>query len=518
MNARRIRLVLSLLLATSALACGNSDDTASPDASAGGAGEGAAGASAGASGAGASGAAGKGASGAGGSSSAGGSKPAGGSSGGPAGSNASGGNQAGTSSGGSNGGGSPSGGTSSGGSNQAGTSQAGTSSGGSNQAGASSGGSNSGGSSEAGSNSGGSPSGGTSSGGTSSGGTSSGGTNSGGSPGGGSGGGTNGNPDGKCEIPAEAQAEDISNPTTVVGDGTPASCTGDKVVAAVHAGGVVTFDCGAEPLTIIVPEIAIFNDAGPNKDGSVVIDGGGKITLSGGKANGILYQNTCDQNQHWTTPHCNAQDTPHLVVQNIAFVDAVGSASQDRLGGGAIFVAGGTFKAVNARFAGNSEPDLAQDYAGGAIYGINLTHPTHVVNSTFEGNSGCNGGALGGIGVSWNILNSVFSKNATLGHGQNPAQPGTPGGGLGGAIYADGNDYALTLCGTLLTDNTASDLGSGSIFQVVDNLNGDLNLTSCTFTGNTKDGGVQQGHPSIYVEARDKVGNAGIHLTSTTFD
>ena len=42
-----------------------------------------------------------------------------------------------------------------------------------------------------------------------------------------------GNPDGKCSIPAEAQAEDTSKPTTVVGTGTPASCTGDVFVDAV---------------------------------------------------------------------------------------------------------------------------------------------------------------------------------------------------------------------------------------------------------------------------------------------
>src|SRR5262245_41425501 len=47
-----------------------------------------------------------------------------------------------------------------------------------------------------------------------------------------------GNPDGKCPVPTEAQAEDTSQPTTVVGDGTPASCTGDAFVAAVAKGGI----------------------------------------------------------------------------------------------------------------------------------------------------------------------------------------------------------------------------------------------------------------------------------------
>lgn len=331
--------------------------------------------------------------------------------------------------------------------------------------------------------------------------------------------GPNGNPDGHCPVPNDGLAEDVSHPTTVVGDGTAASCTADKVVAAVHAGGVVTFDCGADPITITVPEIQIYNDGGKNKDGSVTIDGGGKVTLSGGGNNRILYQNTCDQNLHYTTPHCQAQDTPHLVVQNIAFTAGAANATDSVLGGGAIFVGGGTFKAVGVKVTASTQPNLKQDYAGGAIYTFNqATKPVYVVSSTFDGNSGCDGGALGSIGTSWTIINSVLSNNKTLGNGENPAKPGTPGGGLGGAIYNDGNDYTLTLCGDKVDANMAAELGSGSIFQVVDDLSGDLKIDQCAFTGNSNTGSVQSAsHPSIYVEARDKAGNAGVTITQTTF-
>jgi hypothetical protein len=57
-----------------------------------------------------------------------------------------------------------------------------------------------------------------------------------------------GNPEGNAPMPREAQAEDVSTPTTVVGKGTPASCTGDAFVTAVATGGVITFDCGPAPL------------------------------------------------------------------------------------------------------------------------------------------------------------------------------------------------------------------------------------------------------------------------------
>jgi hypothetical protein len=350
-------------------------------------------------------------------------------------------------------------------------------------------------------------------------------SNGGGGPGGDAGSvqvptGPNGNPDGHCSVPSAAVAEDVSQPTTVVGTGTAASCTANAVVAAVQAGGVVTFDCGTAPVTITVPEIQIFNDGGATKDGSVTIDGGGLVTLSGGGQNRILYQNTCDQTLHYTTPHCQNQPAPHLVLQNIALSGGSANASSSVLGGGAMYVGGGTFKAVNVRVASSTQPNLEQDYAGGAIYTFNqATQPVYIVGSTFDGNSGCNGGAFGSIGTSWSIYNSVFSNNKTLGNGENPAQAGTPGGGLGGAIYNDGDSYTLTICGTSFQNNTAADLGSGSIFQVVDDLKGALDIDQSAFSGNSNTGSVQSAsHPSIYVEAADKAGNAGVTITSTTFD
>src|SRR4051812_19114001 len=72
-----------------------------------------------------------------------------------------------------------------------------------------------------------------------------------------------GNPDGHAVIPVEAKAEDVSSPTTVVGSGTPASCTGAAFVAAVAKGGIITFNCGPNPATIVLTSTAkVFNDKG----------------------------------------------------------------------------------------------------------------------------------------------------------------------------------------------------------------------------------------------------------------
>jgi len=104
-----------------------------------------------------------------------------------------------------------------------------------------------------------------------------------------------------------------------------------------------------------------------------------------------------------------------------------------------------------------------------------------------------------------------------VGHGENSARAGTTGGGLGGAISNDGNDFTLSICGTIFDGNQANELGSGAIFQVVDDLNGDLVIDQSTFHANSNQGSVQS-HPGIYVEARDKPGDAGVSITGSTFD
>src|SRR5690606_32238988 len=97
-----------------------------------------------------------------------------------------------------------------------------------------------------------------------------------------------------------------------------ASCTSSAVVQAVARGGIITFNCGPGPVTIVMAQTAkVFNNTGPQ----IVLDGGGLVTLSGGGARRILYMNTCDPAQEWTTSHCNNQDHPRLTVQNLTFVD-----------------------------------------------------------------------------------------------------------------------------------------------------------------------------------------------------
>lgn len=298
-----------------------------------------------------------------------------------------------------------------------------------------------------------------------------------------------GNGEASCSIPAAAGLEDTSLPDQVVGSGTPDSCTAEDFVDAVAAGGVITFDCGADPVVITLDEPAkVFNDTGPE----IVIDGGGLVTLSGGGSSRILYMNTCDSDQVWTTDHCNNQDHPRLTVQNLTFVDArySGTGEDDTTGGGAIWVRGGRLKVVNSRFFNNACADQGPDLGGGAlrVFSQHEGQPVYIVNSTFGGapelgNVGSNGGAISSINVSWTIINSVFSYNRAVGRGGNPAESGTPGGGSGGAIYNDGNTMTLSLCGTRIEYNEVNAYGS-AIFFVSNDFTGDVKIADSTITNN----------------------------------
>jgi hypothetical protein len=161
-------------------------------------------------------------------------------------------------------------------------------------------------------------------------------------------------------VPADAREVNVSDPDWVIGDGTSESCTSDAFVEAVARGGVITFDCGPDPVVITLDRTAkVFNDQNPD----------------------IV---PCDQAQVWTTSHCNDQDHPRLTVQNLTFVE--GDAKSEEDGGGAIFVRGGRFKVVNTRFFNNVCHDVGPDVGGGAIrvFAQHQDLPVYVVNSTPE--------------------------------------------------------------------------------------------------------------------------------------
>jgi hypothetical protein len=271
-----------------------------------------------------------------------------------------------------------------------------------------------------------------------------------------------GNPNGTAAVPPEAAAEDTSKPTRVIGTGTPASCTSQAVADAVAAGGVITFSCGPNPHTIPMAATAKVRTR-------VVLDGGGRITLSG-------------QGQRRVLDH-NGQ---RLVIQNITLADGNSTGdTSDGGGGGALIVRGGQLKVVNSRFANNKCDTNGPDLGGAAIRVTDWADdvPVHITSSTFEGGVCSNGGALSSIGTSWVVLNSLMKGNKAIGRGANPARPGTPGGGSGGAIYNDGNTFTLRIAGSLIEDNQANE-GGGAVFFVSNDNSGSMSVEGSTLRRN----------------------------------
>lgn len=308
---------------------------------------------------------------------------------------------------------------------------------------------------------------------------------------------------GACLVPPEAQLVDTSRPASVVGDGTVASCTSDAVVQAVAKGGVITFNCGAAPVTITLAATAkVFNN-----QPDVVLDGGGKVTLSGGGVRRVLYQNTCDQNQVWTSPRCDLQSNPTLTLQRITLRDgnATGQTyGQGAEGGGALFVRGGQVRIINSRFFKNTTELTGPDLGGGAVR-LFGTQQALVVGSTFGGdallgNTSSNGGAISTLGASLAIYNTEISHNQALGRGQNPALPGTPGGGSGGAIYQDGNAFDLSMCGATVSNNRAVEGGS-AIFYVSNNSTGTMSLVDSSFASHPMGTFETPNLPGFFVKA-----------------
>jgi hypothetical protein len=306
-----------------------------------------------------------------------------------------------------------------------------------------------------------------------------------------------GNPDGSCRsaLPARAEAVDTSNPTTVVGTGSAASCTFAKLQSAVTSGGVITFDCGAAPLTI-----AITATLKPPTNKNTVIDGGRKITLDGGKAVQII---------NFTSPDFRANDHG-LTLQHIALVNGKSTPTEaipeapapcsqgfNDGEGGAVYMRDGYLTVIDSIFTGNQAAPLGPDTGGGAIYVLGSKAGVVIAGSTFSGNSASNAGAVGGLFAELQIYNSLFTNNKAIGHDANNddaskcdainnGQHEIGSGGNGGAIYSDGNSVNVTLCGDAVSNNAAgTNAFGGGLFFTSNDFGGTLTIADTVMSGNT---------------------------------
>ena len=130
-------------------------------------------------------------------------------------------------------------------------------------------------------------------------------------------------------------------------------------------------------------------------------------------------------------------------------------------------------------FLNNGAESPGPDVGGGAIYAVASLDVT-VVGSTFDGNTGSNGGAIGLLQSDGRLVNDAFENNSATGTGANyvgGAAAGCAGvaqanqggaGGDGGAVSIDGGaDGAQLVCGATFSANAASAFG-GALFRTAD--------------------------------------------------
>jgi|CXWL01.1.fsa_nt_gi predicted outer membrane repeat protein len=313
--------------------------------------------------------------------------------------------------------------------------------------------------------------------------------------------------------------------STVVGSGTPGSCTEAALNAAIGVAngtfGMVTFDCGAAPYTLVVSsEKALAN--------GVIIDGGGTITLSGGNATRLfnIFQGSAVELRNLTLLRgyaagggcvyslSSAEDPSFLNLDHVSFVECGSSlygaglaATQTHVtitdgsfnsnqatggGGGAISLNGGSLHATRTAFASNSA--LAQ---GGALQ-IWFATAT-IAQSSFTNNTAATPAVAQGGGAIFlrtstaTVTQTAFNNNQSGGF-----ESGTLGGALhlaesstvaltdveavgnqaagGGALWVDGTSSAQILRTTFF-GNLAAD--GGAIESA-----GDVDVAASTFSDN----------------------------------
>ena len=270
-------------------------------------------------------------------------------------------------------------------------------------------------------------------------------------------------PPGTSSCATPISAVNTAGNANVVGDGTPASCTESAFEEAIAAGGVVTFNCGPSPYRLVLSSTKSITQ-------DTVIDGGNLVTLDGG---GHVRQLLLNTNNFLAT-------TPTLTLQNVTLANGHGTDDAGTgapTGGGAIYRYGGTLNVINSQFINNVGPASGQDSAGGAIYSVGVGTTT-VVGSIFKGNQSSDGGALGNLGASVDLVNDTIQGNQATGTGGNPGN-----GGNGGGVYMDGAHISIKMCGTHVDSNQSNAYGGGFFF-VDDAVAGTAAIDQSSFDGN----------------------------------
>jgi hypothetical protein len=199
-----------------------------------------------------------------------------------------------------------------------------------------------------------------------------------------------------------------------VGNGLPSSCTTtafnnamNVILSSQGPAGTLTFNCGFNPRTIVVPETFL--------TGQITIDGGGLITLDGNNTNRIF-----------NVSQTNPEDQTSILIKNITLTR--GFAPVDF--GGAIVGSNAVVITLDNVLINNSRAAIS----GGAV-AMNAGTFLNVARSAFRNNTAQSGGAMA-IRSRTVIESSQFSLNTA-------SSTGTAGIGEGGAIQSYDSDLFI---------------------------------------------------------------------------
>jgi predicted outer membrane repeat protein len=198
--------------------------------------------------------------------------------------------------------------------------------------------------------------------------------------------------------------------STTIGSGTAASCqsqdAANALSNAVAAGGVIDFNCGPDPVTIVVNTNAT--------DQTVIVNGAGKIILSGDHLRQIFYvygsgkltlnDLTLEYGEFGSGGALYLDTQTQATINNSYFISNHASTN-----GGAIYNRGQL--TINQSTLGSN----STSGNGGAIYnegGTVTIHTTYFIN-----NQAVNGGAINQVSGNLNVDTSAFRSHTVTGQG-----------------------------------------------------------------------------------------------------
>lgn len=230
---------------------------------------------------------------------------------------------------------------------------------------------------------------------------------------------------------------------TVVGDGTPGSCTEAAFAAALALGGLITFDCGPSPVTIpMTMQHTIALDT--------TLDGGNLITLDGQDITGIL----------------RSEDHLTVALHNITLNNG------HTEGQGGAFEVGyfNDLTVLNSSFDNNYALADHLICDGGGAFFIGGGGVAHFEGVTFTNNYANNGGAINNLRTKLTIIDTVFENNHAI-HTDFINQFGDCGGG--GGLYfdgtrkpEDGGPDPIVIDNVIFRGNTTNNHGGAIFFGI----------------------------------------------------